>query len=251
MEVKYLIHVLILVSCCLGAWGGLPPEIEKCKSTDNDDCIAKNILKVLQLYPHGYAEMGLPDVSSIVVKDIVLSESKRDSPIQLNFKFNTLTVKGLETLKILRVHGFNKNLTKSIEIEFLIPKITIDGDYEINGKLLLLPLNGKGLGNIALKDVYSKYKVKVQVVNRNNTNYGVIDKIQLKELDPKKMIFNLQNIVNNNAILSESINGVINENWSDLWLEIKSNTIRYVEDIIRNILNDILKELPVDEFYLD
>lgn len=65
------------------------------------------------------------------------------------------------------------------------------------------------------------------------------------------MIFNLENVLNNNVVISKSINDLINENWEDLWKEFRSNIVKSVEEFITNILNGILDELSVDDFYLD
>ncbi|XP_037825492.1 protein takeout-like [Lucilia sericata] len=252
MGIKFLlVHMLILIGSLKQAVGSLPPEVEKCKSTDNDECIIKNIMKIMKLYPHGYPEIGLPEFASITVKDVVLSSNKQDSPIHLNFKFNTVTITGTDKQQILRAHGFNKNLTQTIELDFFAPELKIDGDYEMEGKLLVLPLNGKGVGNIVMKDVTTKYKIKIKLENRNNKLYGVIDKMKLWMLEPKKITLNLQNIVNNNDVLTKTVNEVINENWSDIWKELESNTMKLVEDNFRRILSDIISTLPVDEFYAD
>lgn len=65
------------------------------------------------------------------------------------------------------------------------------------------------------------------------------------------MIFNLENIVNNNDILSKSINDAINENWQDLWKEFKSDIVKSEEEFVTNTLNGILDKLSVDDFYSD
>lgn len=92
----------------------------------------------------------------------------------------------MENIKVLRAHGFNKNLTETLELDFFIEKLSIDGDYEMNGKLLILPLNGNGRGRIAFKDILFKYKMKIKLESRNNKNYGKIDKLKLYKLEPKK-----------------------------------------------------------------
>ncbi|XP_023295621.2 protein takeout-like [Lucilia cuprina] len=252
MDIKFLLfNILILIGSLKQTVGSLSPDIEKCKSTDNDECVINNIMKIMKLYPHGYPDIGLPEISAITVNDVILSSSKADSPIHLDLKFNTLTITGLDKQTILRAHGFNKNLTQTIELDFFATELKIDGEYEMEGKLLVLPLNGKGVGNIVMKDLTSKYKIKINLENRNNKLYGVIDKLKLWVLEPKKIIINLQNVVNNNEVLSKTVNEVVNENWRDVWKELQSNTIKFVEDNFRRILNDILNTLPVDEFFMD
>lgn len=140
----------------------------------------------MELYPEGNAELGLPNVSALTAKELVLAESNGDTPIQLNCKFNNVTIYGLEKLKPLRMHGFDKNLTKPLEIDIFVPELKIDGDYTLNGKLLLLSLNGQGKGNIIFKDATFKMKIKVELEERNGKNYAFIKKLKLWYLEPKK-----------------------------------------------------------------
>ncbi|KAI8120797.1 Protein takeout [Lucilia cuprina] len=237
METKIPTLFLIIVFFLRGAFADLPPEIQKCKSSNNEDCITKSFMKVLELYSYGNAEFGLPNISAITLKELIFAESAADSPVQLNFKFNSVVVGGLEKLKVLRIQGFDKNLTKPLELDILVPQVTIDGDYIMNGKLLLLPLNGKGKGRVDFKNIVFKFKAKIELEQRNNKNFGKIKKLKCWSIEPKKIVFNLQNIGNNNAVLSESINAVINDNWFDLWKELKKNTTKAVEDVITNIIS--------------
>ncbi|XP_023295618.2 uncharacterized protein LOC111678480 [Lucilia cuprina] len=225
METKIPTLFLIIVFFLRGAFADLPPEIQKCKSTNNEDCITKSFMKVLELYPYGNAEFGLPNISAITLKELIFAESAADSPVQLNFKFNSVVVGGLEKLKVLRIQGFDKNLTKPLELDILVPQVTIDGDYIMNGKLLLLPLNGKGKGKVDFKDIVFKFKAKIELEQRNDKNFGKIKKLKCWSIEPK------------------NINAVINDNWFDLWKELKKNTTKAVEDVVTNIISGILKVL--------
>lgn len=140
----------------------------------------------MELYPQGNPEFGLTNISALTVDEIILAESKGDTPIQLNFKINNVIVSGLEKLKPLRIHGFDKNITKPLEFDIVVPHLKIEGDYTLNGKLLLLPLNGKGKGNIIFEDATFNIKIKVELENRNNKNYGVIKKFKILHIEPKK-----------------------------------------------------------------
>lgn len=65
------------------------------------------------------------------------------------------------------------------------------------------------------------------------------------------MLFNLENLVNNNAVLSESLNQIINENWNDLWNEFRSYARKATTGVVLNTVNQVLSELSTDDFYLD
>ncbi|XP_065371482.1 circadian clock-controlled protein daywake-like [Calliphora vicina] len=227
----------------------LAPQIQKCKSTDNDKCIGKAIEQIFKLYPNGNPEFGMPSIASFNLTNLKISRSNPNSPIQINFEFIKCSVYGLEKAKILRTAGLDKEF-HNVEIDAIIPNLRLNGDFESTGKLLLLPINGKGKAVIELKECKIQTRTKVVLEKRNGKNYAKIKKCKAV-IEPKQMLVKLENIINDNAVLSESINGVINENWQDVWSELQEGINKIVENILINLMSDILKELSTDDFYLD
>lgn len=51
----------------------------------------------------------------------------------------------------INFRGFQKDPRGSkIEVEGFLPKITLIGDYKIQGKVLILPIQGNGKSNLTL-----------------------------------------------------------------------------------------------------
>lgn len=46
--------------------------------------------------------------------------------------------------------GFGKNPVGTHEVSFLFSRVSLVGDYVINGKVLILPISGTGKSNITM-----------------------------------------------------------------------------------------------------
>ncbi|KAM7361517.1 juvenile hormone binding protein 15 [Cochliomyia hominivorax] len=229
--------------------GELPPEIQKCKSSNNDECVARTIEEVIKLYPQGNPTFGMANMQAINLTDVVLSKLNPNSPIQINIKFNKCTLYGLEKVKVLRAKGFSKK-TKKIFIDIFVPNLKLKGDYESKGKILLLPLNGRGNGEMAIMNATIKIEFDMDSEKRNDKIYYTIKDTKSK-VETEKMIANLENILMDNPILSESINSVINENWKEVFMELHEDLEQIIKNVTNILLGDVLKELTEDDFFLD
>lgn len=78
-------------------------------------------------------------------------EQGGQSPVNIKLNFRNITFVGLANAVAYKVSGFNQNPQgDKLEIRFKTPKITIAGPYTINGKVLILPIQGDGLCDLTL-----------------------------------------------------------------------------------------------------
>lgn len=78
-------------------------------------------------------------------------EQGDQSPVNIKLNFRNITFVGLANAEVYKVSGFNENPQgDKLDIRFKTPKITIAGPYKINGKVLILPIQGDGLCNLTL-----------------------------------------------------------------------------------------------------
>lgn len=78
-------------------------------------------------------------------------EQGGQSPVNIKLNFRNITFVGLSNAEVYKVSGFHQNPQgDKLDIRFKTPKITIAGPYKINGKVLILPIQGDGLCNLTL-----------------------------------------------------------------------------------------------------
>lgn len=60
--------------------------------------------------------------------------------------------------------GFGKDLTQQHEVEFYMDAVTFAGPYTVNGKILILPMTGKGISNLTLGKKY--FSRTIRTINK-------------------------------------------------------------------------------------
>lgn len=76
-------------------------------------------------------------------------EQGGEGPVNLKINLRNFDFKGLSGVKFTKFVGFKKDFDKKkMEIHFIFPVLKIEGPYMLNGKVLVLPVQGNGIANM-------------------------------------------------------------------------------------------------------
>lgn len=93
---------------------------------------------------NGYPELGLPVLDPLSVAEMNI-EQGTDQPVSIKLKLWDAQLTGLSKLKFSSITGLSKNSDKDkVELKFKIPVLSIRGKYKIDGKILVIPVQGNG-----------------------------------------------------------------------------------------------------------
>lgn len=91
----------------------------------------------------GNADLGLPPTDPLKVDKITVKQEL--GPVSLNANFRDLDLRGLAKAQIYKISGFKKEPGKSkMEISFRTPFASAVGAYNVDGRILVLPIGGNG-----------------------------------------------------------------------------------------------------------
>lgn len=63
---------------------------------------------------------------------------------------------GISKAQVYKASGFNEiSKLNHIDIRFKTPKLTIDGPYKSDGRILLLPIVGEGIAHLELGNFFN------------------------------------------------------------------------------------------------
>lgn len=122
----------------------------------------------------GYPALGIPSIEPIIIDNLNIKQGGNGA-VNLDMNIKNARVSGLSKGISYKVTGFNRNIDGDIiEIKSRIPLVSIQGKYSVNGKILILPIQGSGdfqcsfdnmdiLMKFKTKRVESKGKVYMQV----------------------------------------------------------------------------------------
>lgn len=146
--------------------------------------------------------------------------------------------------------GFEADILKSkYEIYAKLPLVTLQGDYKINGRVLVLPIQGVGKSSLNFENVEIAIKYKPRKLIKNGKEFIQTEKFRL-DFDTAKFSLHFSNLFNGDKALGDNMNTFLNENWRDILTELKPSITSALEQILEAIVNRIFAKVPYNELYL-
>lgn len=68
-------------------------------------------------------------------------------------------------------------------------------------------------------------------------------------MDPKSIKFNFENLFDGDKALGDNINHVVNDNWKDVFLDVKSSYEEAFAKIFFAIFSNFLAKVPISEIF--
>ncbi|XP_055384363.1 circadian clock-controlled protein daywake-like [Condylostylus longicornis] len=162
-------------------------------------------------------------------------------------------------LSKLKLHGLTKIIVKECKVSskdfswkttLLLPKMKIESDYELEGRVLLIPLNGKGKMTLDISNfnavLYTKTKLYEKV---GFTFFNVTDTKIDYNLNGFQSYFT--NLFGGNKDLEESTNLFFNENWMMVAEALRPILTQTIQDVLLDTLQKIFHYIPAKFFVYD
>jgi len=122
------------------------------------------------------------------------------------------------------------------------------GDYEMSGRILLLPITGNGKANITLINTKIEHRLIGEPFEKDGVKY-----MRLKEyrvvFDPKRVYMHFDNLFNDKT-LSQTMNRFLNDNWETVFSELKVGYAKSFGIIFRDLSNKLFEKIPFDNIFL-
>ncbi|XP_060862963.1 protein takeout-like isoform X2 [Metopolophium dirhodum] len=206
-----------------------------------------NLLENIRPYiSKGIPEMHILPLDPVMVPSVTL---KQDSAGSVNFValFTDLKGYGAKNFQMQTIKASFKN--QSLDIDLNLPLFRIESRYEVNGKILILPIkgNGKFVGNVTNAEAKIKFDLKIVKKKNNKTYIEIKPKKITLELGAVKLHFS--NLFNGNKQLGDQTNRFINDNWKDLMKEIRPLLEDTVFTIVMGILKPVFETFSMDDLF--
>ncbi|KAK9874610.1 hypothetical protein WA026_005441 [Henosepilachna vigintioctopunctata] len=213
----------------------------KCPRDNNfQKCFIESANKGIPLVARGDPDFHIPKMSPMEIPFLQLISTPN---LQLNF--TNIKVHGLEHLRMVDLRIFwDKNMYTSI---FTADNITIEGNYVARGQVMIMPIRGNGHFTMMMNDATFKTTVMSGQIERNGEKYYHLDDFRL-DYNIKKLSFNFENLFEGNKELGDQLNKFLNDNWDLILTDFGPGIAKTVSDIIRNIYEQVGKEVPSKYF---
>ncbi|XP_052755611.1 protein takeout-like [Galleria mellonella] len=237
---KTLFFLFTCFSVYICAYGGnTAPFITPCRQSDSS-CLKTTAQKAVPVLAAGYADLQMISMDPMHISRI----KSNQAGLQMDFKNSV--VKGLRKCIVL-------DLTRKdnkIKIKTKCSAVLI-GDYKLNGKLLIMPIEGSGKYKIKITDIIVDFSFEMGERRSAGDVYWVFQNWRYNQQVDGNVRFHFQNLFNGNKELSDSIHEFANSNWKDIFNELSQPIMDAVMKKIVAEIRKLFDKVPLKELVLD
>lgn len=93
--------------------------------------------------------------------------------------------------------------------------------------------------------------INADFVERNGKKYLQLNEKPKIDLKTNRLYIQLDNLFNGNKQLSDTMNNFMNENWRELYNELKSGILDALGAVIINLVNNVFIRIPYEQLFID
>ncbi|XP_030766676.1 uncharacterized protein LOC115890550 [Sitophilus oryzae] len=236
--------VVILLVLDNASSKGLPSYLKLCKRRSGNlrTCVAEN---VELLRPH--LKKGIPELFIPSMDPLIIPEATLNSGDQFKATFRNIEMYHAENFK---VDTFNFDLDHHhVDAKLTFPLLRIKSNYNINGRLLILQLNGQGPADGNYTNVRASLSLKGTPFKKNNKEYIRWEKEKI-DIGIEKSHLSFDRLFGDNAQLNEQTNRAINDNIDGIIQELQPVIQGVVSDFVFTIINRVFARYSVNELFI-
>lgn len=235
-----------LILCGLihgGIFTQIPDYIKICKRDQNtiNECVKNSIENIRPNLISGIPELNVPTLEPFYIPEIV-AVSGELVPLKASGKDVKVSGAGNFTIKSIVVDL--ETLTIRGKVRF--PRLHLDGRYNLDTQILIVPLRGEG--NLVANAVKCDADIllKSKLIMQDGKEYLRFTSLDV-DISIKDYRIRLDGLFNGNKALGDATNEAINQNRG----EFLKTTQPYLEKTVAKILldsaNKIVANIPFDE----
>ncbi|GLG97779.1 Protein takeout [Gryllus bimaculatus] len=225
----------------------LPSYIKTCSRNDPNlnECALKNGKAAIPYLLPGDPKIKLPSLNPLRVQEIRVDQ---EGSVGLNLLLRDLDIVGLGDGDLRSVRFDPKQLV--LDVHLFVPRLQLLGKYNISGRILIIPIHGKGDANITLDNVPLNYTLRFAMETRKGKEYlKVVDKNI--EFDASQAHFTFENLFDGDERLRANVRRVVNENWRQVIEDIGPPVVSAIGEVVTQLLKGFVSAVPYDELFPD
>lgn len=208
-----------------------------------NQCLRETLDDLRPLMLTGIPELGLPRTEPMNVD--VISFNQGAPPVKISAQFSNVVVTGLSNFQTNYIDA-NPN-TQTLRIGLTVPEMNIEGFYQINGEVFILPLEGSGTFTTKMSGVTATGSSNI--VPLQSPDGSQVIRVENTDIDFQigDVFIRMENLFNGeNKLLADTVNNFLNDHGQDVLSEVKPEISRQLEDLVTRVMNDAFSELPAD-----
>uniref|UniRef100_A0A182IY27 Uncharacterized protein n=1 Tax=Anopheles atroparvus TaxID=41427 RepID=A0A182IY27_ANOAO len=240
-------HIALILTAAIfsvGHGAKFPASFSRCKQEDGN-CLLEAITATFRNFHKGVPEIGLVPLDPLRIDKMDIVQG--DGPINIVLNFMKVDITGFQHATIKKANGFTSNPTK-MEINLVVPVASLVGGYKINGKVLILPIQGEGASNMTMANCDITLRWTGKLVEKTGKQFYQIDKFKVT-FDTSRFYMDFTNLFNGDKALGDNMNVFLNDNWPDILKELKPAIAAAFTKIFESVVGNVFNRVPYSELY--
>ncbi|XP_017892820.1 circadian clock-controlled protein-like [Ceratina calcarata] len=175
-----LIGLVLIATWTSAVVAELPPGVQACPTNNlaqYDRCVRKQLDAIIPYLAKGIPSLKLPALDPLFLPSLTVDRNLDSLKIKANMTH--IRVYGATNFLIDDLKANPRDLSVNIKVQ--LPHIHVNGNYDVQGRLLLLPLNGGG----SFKGNFTNTEVLVNAQGKEVTDKNGIGRIDIDKLVTK------------------------------------------------------------------
>ncbi|KAM3963654.1 protein takeout [Aphomia sociella] len=218
-----------------------PSFIQTCMRSDPDfdDCSKQAVQKLFDALGPGLPEIDMPPLDPMKIPKIRILQG--DGPVNVNAALDDVTVTGFGQTEVLLSQVDSKSYDFYTRVR--VPKIRIEGTYELKGKILLIPLVGRGLCWFEPSNMTIDIVSDVKLYEKDDFVFFNVTAAHVK-YSIGGLTLRMNNLFDGINSLEDSTNAYLNANWRPVSESLRPILSKTIEDILLGFMQQLFHNLP-------
>ncbi|CAH2108488.1 unnamed protein product [Euphydryas editha] len=245
MQLKLFIVTIVLQYLATAAayYKTKPNFVQTCLKSDPDfeDCSKVAVQQLFNALGPGLPEIDLPPIDPLNIPKIRILQG--DGPVNVNAALDNVVVTGFGHTEVLLSQVDDK--TYDFYTKVRVPKIRIEGIYDLKGKILLIPLVGSGRCWFEPSNMTIDIVSDVKLYEKDGFPFFNVTKVHVK-YNIGGLKLHMSNLFDGISSLEDSTNAYLNANWRPVSESLRPILSKTIEDILLGFMRQIFHNLPAN-----
>ncbi|KAI8422678.1 hypothetical protein MSG28_006449 [Choristoneura fumiferana] len=242
MQLKIFIVTCVLYHSSAAEYYKTKPDFVKtCFKSDPefDDCSRQAVQQLFNALGPGLPEIGMAPLDPLNIPKIRILQG--EGPVNVNAALDNVTVTGFGQTDVLLSQVDAK--TYDFYTRVRVPKMRIEGTYDLKGKILLIPLVGRGLCWFEPTNMTIDIVSDVKTYDRDGFVFFNVTAAHVK-YNIGGMKLRMNNLFDGIKSLEDSTNSYLNANWRPVSESLRPILTKTIEDILLDFMQQLFNNLP-------
>ncbi|XP_022179648.1 protein takeout-like [Myzus persicae] len=227
----------------------LPKGFIACKKDDPgvNTCIQQALQTAVPHLVKGIPSLGLIPIDPLIISQMDIIQGTSNGPLDIKLSFKDLYIHNIGSIKITSMKSNINNYTFNLKADFDEP-LVLEGMYNIQGKIIILPIIGEGKSNLTLAALKVSIDINGKPVTRRGDEYMELESLELK-FSTSRLYIQLENLFNGDQLLGNNMNMFMNQNWREILKDLQPAFESALGMAFQSVTHQFFHKVPYDKIF--